>query len=133
MQYPLPSNDPLGTDIKLDPNGDLVLTMSGSLGVVTQQDNVAQSVRTNLMTAPYTYLWGKNVGSTLAQYVDQPITPAMKQQIKNLITEQVSKDPRIIQILSVNIDDSQRDTLIITISALVVAVGVVQIPISIGR
>lgn len=133
MPYSLPANDPLGTDIKLDPNGDLVITLSGSLEVVKQQDNVSQSVRTNLMTIPSMYLWGKNVGSSLAQYVDQPITPAMEQQIKNLITEKVSKDTRIIQVLNVNIDDSQRDTLIITIAALVVAVGVVQIPISVGR
>lgn len=129
----LPASDPLGTDIKLDPNGDLISTMSGSLDVVTQQDNVAQSVRTNLMTIPTMYLWGKNVGSSLASYIDQPITSAMEQEIKNLITEKVSRDPRIIQVLDVKIDDSQRDTLVITIVALVAAIGVVQIPIDVGR
>lgn len=133
MTYSLPPTDPLGTDLKLDPNGDIVTTMSGSADIVTAQDNVAQSVRTNLMTTPYTYLWGKNVGTSLAKYIDQPITAAVKQEIRNLIIDQVKRDPRILQVLDVINDDSQKDTVIITVQALVAALGVVQIPISIRR
>lgn len=133
MPYPLPANDPLGTDLRLDSNGDLVLTMSGSLDAVTHEENVAQAVRVNLTTLPYTYLWGTNVGTLLAQYVDAPITDAMKKEIKNIVMEKVSADQRVLEVLDVLIDDSYTDMLVLTVVAVVDTIGVVQIPVQVGR
>ncbi|GIM47045.1 hypothetical protein DNHGIG_25940 [Collibacillus ludicampi] len=132
MSYPLPANDPLGTDLRLDSNGDLVLTMSGSLDAVTHEENVAQTVRVNLTTLPYTYLWGTNVGTLLAQYVDAPITESLKKEIKNIVMEKVSADQRILEVLDVLIDDSYKDMLVLTVVAVVDTIGVVQIPVQIG-
>jgi hypothetical protein len=132
VSYPLPSTDPLGTDLLLDHNGDLVTTTSGSLDFATQQDNVAQAVRMNLTTIPFTYLWGNDVGTVLAQYVDEPITDSIEKEIENIIVEKLIGDSRILQVQGVEIDSSQRDTLILTVDAVVASLGVVQIPILIG-
>lgn len=133
MLYQLPSTDPLGTDLHLDPNGDLVTTISGSLDLVTLQDNVSQAVRTNLTTLPYSYLWGNGVGTYLAQYIDAPITSTLTEEVKSSIINQVNQDPRILEILGVDLDQDYKDTLVVTVNAVVQAVGVVQIPINVGR
>lgn len=130
--YPLPSTDPLGTDLHLSTNGDLVLTVSGSLDITTEADNAAQAVRVNLTTLPDAYLWGNDVGTTLAEFVDAPITSAMEQSIKNIILEQVANDPRILDVQNVTVDASQKDTLIVTVEAVVSGIGTVQIPVTVG-
>lgn len=131
--YPLPSTDPLGTDLALGTNGDLTLTMSGSLDVATDADNAAQAVRINMTTTPVTYLWGNDVGTLLAQYVDAPITQDLQNTIINAVTELVESDPRILQVEAVTIDTSVTDTLMITIQAVVSGVGPVQIPVEVGN
>lgn len=132
MPYPLPSTDPLGTDLKLDENGDLVAMASGAIYTVSNEDNVAQAARVGLKTIPSTYLWGGDIGTTLAQYVDQPITPDVEIEIQNIIVETMSNDPRILQVQGVWVDDSQKDMLIFYIEAVVATIGDVQIPIVIG-
>jgi hypothetical protein len=132
LSYPLPSTDPLGTDIKLDANGDLVVDQSGSLYIVTNENNVAQGVRVNITTLPYSYLWDDDVGTYLASYVDQPITDQMEKEITNIIIERLSEDDRIIEVQGITIDDSQADRLLITISAVVDSIGEVQIPVIVG-
>jgi phage baseplate assembly protein W len=130
--YALPPTDPLGTDLRLSVNGDLLLTVSGSLDVATTADNAAQAVRTNITTIPVAYLWGDDVGTTLAAFVDEPITSATEQSIKNVILERVANDPRILDVQNVSVDASQKDTLIITIEAVVNGIGTVQIPVTLG-
>jgi phage baseplate assembly protein W len=132
MDYPLPSTDPLGTDIKLDDNGDLVVDTSGSLFTITDTDNMAQAVRVNLQTLPYTFLWDGDVGTELASYVDMPITSDIEKEIKDLVTEKLTQDDRIVGVSQVVIDDSQVDTIIIFIYAIVDGVGDVEIPVVIG-
>lgn len=133
MPYPLPSNDPLGTDLRLDDNGDLVITMSGSLDVVTQADNAAQSVRIDLTTVPDLYLWDGDVGTGLAVYVDAPLTQFNEQQIQNIVIDKVQSNPRILTVQSVDVVDNQQpDTLILTVQAVVNGVGAVSIPVTVG-
>lgn len=132
MDYPLPSTDPLGTDIKLDENGDLVVDTSGSLFVITGADNMAQAVRVNLQTLPYTFLWDGDVGTELASYVDQPITLDIEKEIQDLITAKLQQDDRIVGVSQVVIDDSQADKLIIFIYAVVDGIGDIEIPVVIG-
>lgn len=133
MANSLPVNDPLGTDLHLDESGDLVVTMSGSLDMVTGQSNVAQSTRINLQTVPHTYLWGTTVGSRISDLVDQPLTEAVKEQIHSLVRDRLSRDPRILGIQGIELDDSQRDVLQVTVHAVVAALGAVQLPFRIGR
>lgn len=132
MKYPLPSNDPLGTDLQLDHNGDLIPTINGSLQAVKGADNVGQAVRMQMTTDAYNYLWGDEVGSTLAGYVDQPITEQSEREIKNIIIGILGKDSRIIKIQEVQIDDQTPGQLIVTPKAIVKGVGVVNIPVRIG-
>jgi phage baseplate assembly protein W len=129
----LPSTDPLGTDFALDSNGDVQVTMSGSIETVCHQDNVAQAIRVNLMTNPHSYLWGDFVGTRLAEYVDQPLTESLKRSVQAIIFGAVESDPRIQAVQDVRIEQSFPDSLVITIQALVSTIGEVEIPISIRR
>jgi phage baseplate assembly protein W len=133
MTTPLPATDPLGTDLHLDQDGDLLLTLSGSLDLLSGQANVGQAARVHLQTLPHTYLWGTSVGSKLAEYVEQPLTDRIKLQIQNLATDTLSRDPRILGIAGIELDDSEPHVLNVTIHAVVAAVGTVQLPFRIGR
>lgn len=132
MNFPLPTTDPLGTDIQLGTNGDILPSMSGSLLTVSDVDNVSQSVRTNITTLPASYLWGSTVGTDLAKYVDEPITSRVEQLIKTTIQSKLDQDKRVTKVENITFDTSVNNALIITIYATVQALGVVQIPIVIG-
>lgn len=133
ISQPLPSTDPLGTDVELNQNGDLIFLVTGDASIVTDADNVAQSVRTNLTTLPDLYYWGDDVGTYLAQYVDMPITNVAETEITSIIREKLNLDSRIIEIQGVVIDDQTLSNgIIVTIQALVESVGVVQIPVIAG-
>ncbi|NRD80278.1 hypothetical protein HPT25_23430 [Bacillus sp. BRMEA1] len=132
MDYPLPSTDPLGTDIQLDANGDLVITISGSLQTVSNEDNVQQALRVNTTTVPDTYLWDEEIGSYLLNYVDEPITPEIEKEIISIVTEKALEDDRILDVSEVIVDDSRQDCLVIFVSATVSGVGDIQFPITIG-
>jgi phage baseplate assembly protein W len=131
MDYPLPSNDPLGTDLQLDANGDLVIDRSGSLQTVTAEENVQQALRVNLATSPDTYLWDEDVGTHLVEYVDEPITSEMEKEIIAIVTDKALEDDRILDVSEVIVDDSYPDCLVIFVSATVSGVGDVQIPITV--
>lgn len=131
MGFPLPSTDPLGTDIVLDSNGDLAIDTSGSFQTLSNNENVQQALRILLATAPNTYYWDDNVGSNLVNYVNEPITSQLEQEITSLVTEKALEDSRIIEVTQVLIDDSNQDALIIFVSATVSGVGNVQIPITV--
>jgi hypothetical protein len=132
MDFPLSKTDPLGTDILLDKNGDIIPALTGSVYTSSQEINVAQAVRTNVTTVPTTYLWGNGIGTELSSYVDEPLTDYDKQKIKTIVLEKVSQEKRILKVISIDLDDSNTDTLIITIEAVVSGIGSVQIPIQIG-
>lgn len=132
MDYSLPSTDPLGTDIKLDENGDLVVDMAGSLFTITDADNAVQAIRVSLQTIPTTYLWDGDVGTELAVNVNEPITEDMEKDIQDMITDTLLQDDRILEVSQIMIDDTQTDTLIIFITAVVDSEGEVSIPIVIG-
>ena len=132
MDYPLPSTDPLGTDIKLDENGDLVVDMAGSLFTITDADNALQSIRVSLQTIPETYQWDGDVGTELAAYVDEPITEDTEKEIQDMIVEAILQDDRILEVSDIAMDDTQPNTLILFITAIVDSLGDVTIPIVIG-
>ena len=129
----LPGTDPLGTDLALDENGDLQVAMYGSVATVDQQENVAQAVRISLMTIPYTYLWGDQVGSRLAEWIDQPLTENLVRNVQTIVLEHLQSDPRILNVQEVRVEQPQPDALLITVRALVSTIGVVEIPILAGR
>lgn len=125
----MPSTDPLGTDLQLSSNGDLLTNMAGSLSLVSNELNVAQSVRIKFTTVPYTYLFGDGVGSKLSQYVDGPINDVTAAEIRNIIFTDLTDDNRIEKIQAITIDDSSNGILIITIQAVVATIGPAQIPL----
>lgn len=132
MPYPLPSSDPLGTDLQLDVNGDLVSSISGSIATANQAVNVSQAIRTRIMTVPSTYFWAQNFGTELSQYVDEPITPSLSKRITSIVKEKVAEDTRVLEVMDVFIDSSNTNMLIVTIKALISSVGVVEVPVVIG-
>lgn len=129
--FPLPSDDPLGTDIQLDDNGDIVPDISGSLETVSDETNVQQALRVGLTTIPDNYLWDDDIGTYLASYVDAPITADLEQEIISIVTETALQDDRIMDVSQVIIDSSHTDTLIIFVSATVSDEGDMTIPITV--
>ncbi|MBL0386233.1 hypothetical protein JJB07_06150 [Tumebacillus sp. ITR2] len=133
MADSMPVFDPLGTDLRLDESGDLVSTISGSLDLVSVEDNVNQAMRVRLQTVPSTYLWGTDVGTSLARYVDEPVTDLVKREIQSLAAEQVSRDSRILGVQEVSVDEVAANFLHVTVRASVAGLGAVQLPVRIGR
>jgi phage baseplate assembly protein W len=133
VPYSLPSTDPLGTDLTLDSKGDLTLSTSGSVFLISGADNVKQAINTFLTTLPYTYLWDDPVGTNLTDYIDAPITDQMKQEMTTIAQNTLMQDSRILSVQNVIIDDTQAvNTLVITIQATVSGYGPIEIPVVIG-
>lgn len=98
---PLDPTDPLGTDLELNVNGDLVLTPQGDIELVSGVQNVKQMIRVRLQTRPDSYIFGTDLGSELGQTIDAPLSNKTQQDIQQFTT-QALQDPRISNIDSVN-------------------------------
>ena len=92
----LPPTDPYGIDIALDATGDIRVTASGSLGLVTGVYNAAQAVFLRFKTQPGEVplhpLYGSQLGGTLIG-AKTNIT-GIVQEANSDLTQMLSDDPR---------------------------------------
>lgn len=128
---PLDPNDPLGTDLALDSNGDLILTPQGDVQTVSEIDNIKQAVRIRLQTIPDSYLFGDDLGSDLGETVDEALTPQAIKLIEQYAMNALEDDPRIIQINNLSVTSSD-DQLTLSLDLDVVGVGSVQTAVAVG-
>lgn len=129
---PLDPNDPLGTDLALDSNGDLILTPQGDVQTVSELDNIKQMIRVRLQTIPDSYLFGFDLGSQLGETVDEPLSPSTQKLIEQYTINALEADPRIVQVVSVVPNIIDLDSLEVTIDVEVAGIGEVQTSIPIG-
>lgn len=128
----LPSNDPLGTDLALDSNGDLIISPQGDLALQTQTNNVLQMISTRVQTIPGTYIFGNDLGSELGQLVDEPITDAVQKRAFQYINAALIVDPRVIQVIKVSVQQGNGDQLIASIAVDIIGQGITKITVPIG-
>lgn len=131
---PLDSTDPLGSDLALDANGDLIINAQGDVQIVSGQDNVAQMIRVRLQTMPDSYLFGSDLGSDLGKMVDAPLNPPNLKLIEQYVHNALIVDSRISQINSIRVvdPDDGTDRLFVTVNVTIVGNGIVQTTVPIG-
>jgi phage baseplate assembly protein W len=96
-------------DLRLDHTGDLAVTPSGDLDLVGNAvpiQNIWQAVTLRLLTTLGTYLFQDGYGTLLRRFVAQPMTPSLRQQIKNEVNTTVLADPRVKQITRLEVAQS---------------------------
>jgi hypothetical protein len=76
-------------------SGDLAISNTGDLAVVSGPDCTSQRVYRRLLTNPQTYLWHLNYGAGLAQYVGMP---ASEKDIEAVILNQIQQESAIASI-----------------------------------
>jgi len=82
-------------DISLAWGGDLCISSTGDIAVVTGQDVTNQRIYRRLLTNPGDYLWNIGYGGGLAQYVGRP---AMPSAIEAVIRDQIGQEASVAQI-----------------------------------
>jgi len=128
---PLPSTDPLGTDLALDSTGDLIISPQGDITTVNTTNNVLQMISTRVQTIPSTYIFGNDLGSNLGTLVDELITDDLQTSAFQAINATLIVDPRIIQVTSVNVQQSNSG-LVASIAVEVIGQGTVKTTVPIG-
>jgi phage baseplate assembly protein W len=96
----------IGVDICLTSTavpGDLALTPSGDLqliGNTVPLQNIWQATILRLITTLRTYIFAETTdyGTKARQFIDQPMTATVQQQLQTEITNTILQDPRIKQV-----------------------------------
>lgn len=99
----------LGTDLQLDSTGDLNVSPSGDLALVSGIADVWQATVLRLLTTLGTYLFESGYGTTLRHGIGSPMTAQLQTQIQNQINTTVLSDPRVQQITALTV--AQRSDL----------------------
>ena len=79
-------------DIKLTPEGDLVIGANGDLAFVTGDDQVAQEVLFRLKTTPGDWTLSPQIGAGLERFIGQPNTPITRAAIEQAVDSAISSD-----------------------------------------
>ena len=85
-------------DLAVTPAGDLML-----IGNIAPLQNLWQATILRLITTLGTYLFASQYGTKARQFIDQPMTDSVQQQLQTEITNTVLSDPRIRQINTLNV------------------------------
>lgn len=103
----------LGVDLLFD-QGDLGYTNTGDLALVGQVnpvDNIWQAVRLRLLTSLGSYLFTTDYGTNLRQFVDEPITDALKKQIRSEVETTILQDTRVNSIVNLSVSNPIGNTI----------------------
>jgi len=115
----------IGVDLKLT-DGDLTCTNTGDLALVGDIDpaeNIWQAVSLRLITALGTYLFAKNYGTRVKQYIDEPITDDLVRKIKTEVNSTILQDSRVKAIANLKIDLSTLDAINISFGIITINGG----------
>lgn len=112
----------LGCDIKHQK--DFVKTATGGdLQTITGLDNVREAVLRRLITTPGSVVHRPQYGAGLQEFLNAPATIATKRAIAARIDDQLTRDPRIEEVLSVGIEGDSTAPDKFTISVRIKVVG----------
>lgn len=109
--------DAIGIDIKLN-TGDLGYTMTGDLMIVEDLDNIWQVVTLRLTTTLGTYIFATDYGTKLGQFVDEPITTDLENEIMAEAKTTILQDSRITSVSNMQVTQDSGLTLSFSIKTI---------------
>lgn len=90
-----------GTDIFF--NGSTLISPSGDYTTVSGVENLRRSILRRMITAPGEYKLNPTYGVGLPVYIKKPMTQSNLDQISNRIKDNLSRDPRIDQVITLDV------------------------------
>ncbi len=101
----------LGTDLALDANGDL-LVRNGDLDVIRGLECLQANLLDRMTTPEGDLLLHPRFGAGLPDRVSQPLSDQLLAFLKAEVKRQLQKDPRVEQVLSVEVQTVERKVVI---------------------
>jgi phage gp46-like protein len=126
------SKEQLGRDLRLmetEFGSDLAISPTGDLATIEEEYNLAQAIvmRLRTMQGELRDLGHSSFGSRLHELVGEPNNERTRELARIYAMEAVSKDPRIEEVVSVNVETAKDDPNRIDIDISVVAVGLTSV------
>jgi len=117
----------LGRDLRLadlDLGSDLINTISGDLQTIDDEYNLAQALILRLKTwqGELADLGHESYGSRLHELIGEPNNESTRELVEIYTRDCVSQDPRVREVVSVNVDSVPSDPNRLSVSMSVIAI-----------
>ena len=117
----------LGRDLRLadlDLGSDLINTISGDLQTIDDEYNLAQALILRLKTwqGELADLGHESYGSRLHELIGEPNNESTRELVEIYTRDCVSQDPRVREVVSVNVDSVPSDPNRLNVSMSVIAI-----------
>lgn len=118
----------LGRDLRLEiveEGTDLSLTPTGDLATAVHETNLGQAIVTRLRTrvGELEELGHPTLGSRLYEFVGEPNNPSTREEMKSVITDCLSEEPRIRRIVRVEVNAGEKMSDRVDVDISIVPVG----------
>jgi phage baseplate assembly protein W len=125
----------LGTDLRLkesEQGADLALAPNGDLATVSNEYNLAQAIvaRLRIRRGELRDIGHNRLGSRLYDFVGEPNNEATRERIRNAVRETLREEPRISQVINVNVKTSDEDRDRVDVKITIVPIGQ-EVPLNI--
>jgi len=125
----------LGRDLRLEiaeEGTDLAVSPTGDLATVASDTNLGQAIVTRLKTrvGELEELGHPSLGSRLYEFVGEPNNPSTREQMKSVITDSLSEEPRVRRIVRVEVNPGEKMSDRVDIDITIVPVGS-EVPLNI--
>lgn len=94
------TEDLLGVDLEVpsDPDASIPISPTGDLRVLGGRPNLDAALRRRVSTSPGTLLHRPEYGAGMPDFLEQPHSPALRQQLASQIRRNVLREPRIANV-----------------------------------
>src|SRR5215831_854887 len=118
----------LGTDLRLresEQGADLALASSGDLATISHEYNLGQAILTRLRIrkGELRELGHSRLGSRLYDFVGEPNNEATREQIKTAVRETLLEEPRIRQIVRVEVTQNKDERDRVDLDVSIIPIG----------
>jgi phage baseplate assembly protein W len=118
----------LGTDLRLkesEEGADLALGSSGDLSTISHEYNLGQAIlsRLRIRQGELRDLGHNRLGSRLYDFVGEPNNAPTRERIKTAVRETLLEEPRVSQIVSVDVRTSKEDRDRVDVEITIIPIG----------
>jgi phage baseplate assembly protein W len=108
-------------------NGDLQVTATGDLDIISDLPNIKQAILRRILTIPGSLMHKPQYGCGILGFQNAPLTLAVQRQIAQKIAANLPRDPDVNKVVSVNVstDDAAPGRLVVAVTADIVGHGTV--------
>ena len=122
------SDGQLGRDLRLidkDLGSDLSTTISGDLDLVDEEYNLGQAIINRLRTreGELADLGHASYGSRLYELIGEPNNEKTREQVRTAARECISQEPRVSEVIAINVAASRDNLNQIDVSISVMPIG----------